>query len=59
MRVVIDCDADHEDAVYLRDMPVTYDPARRRHGFRTAREYVIHSGKVYYHETAHDAMSEL
>lgn len=59
MRVVIDCDADHEDAVYLRDMPVTYNPARRRHGFRAVREYVIHSGKVYYHETEHDAMSEL
>lgn len=59
LRTVIECAATDEDAAMVRDVPLSFDPVKRQHGFRAAREYMVKNTIADTVVTGHDPMSEL
>lgn len=59
LRAVVECAARDAGAAAVRDVPLSFDPEKRRYGFRAVREYTVKNIAAGAEATRHDPMSEL
>lgn len=58
LRIVLDADPQEKGAAFRHDLPISFSPLHRQHGYRGARETAC-TPRAAQDETAHDPFAEL